>query len=188
MRARVRPMQLFRNLPNILTLARFCLVPLSVVFISDGSWTAAVLVFIGAGVTDALDGWFAKHFHLETELGAYLDPLADKALLVSIYVALTLAHAMPAPLTILVVSRDIMIVAAVLIAQALDKRMKIKPLFVSKLNTTAQIVLAGMALGARAFDFPLGPWLPGTMILVAVLTLLSGAAYLLQWFRHMAEG
>ena len=181
------PMDLFRNLPNILSLARLCLVPLSVVFISEPSWIAAFIVFVIAGVTDALDGWLAKRYNLETELGAYLDPLADKALLVSIYIALTLNKEMPGALTILVVSRDIMIVSAVLIAFALEKRMQIRPLFVSKLNTTAQIALAGLVLGAKAFELNLGTLLPIAYVVVAFLTLASMAAYLLQWLRHMAH-
>ena len=178
-------MDIFRQLPNILTLARLCLVPLSVVFITAPDWQAAFLVFVIAGLTDALDGWIAKHYHLETELGAYLDPLADKALLVSIYIALTMAHEMPAALTILVVSRDIMIVSAVLISIALDNRMPIKPLFISKVNTTAQIGLAALVLAAKAFELPIAMWMPAALVLVAVLTFWSAGAYLLQWFRHM---
>ena len=178
-------MNIVRQVPNILTLARLCLVPLSVVFITALDWQAAFLVFVIAGLTDALDGWIAKQYHLETELGAYLDPLADKALLVSIYIALAMSHEMPVALTIVVVSRDIMIVSAVLISLALDNRMPIKPLFISKVNTTAQIGLAALVLAAKAFDLQIGAWVPGVLVLVAVLTLWSAGAYLLQWFRHM---
>lgn len=180
-------MDVFRNLPNIITLARLCLVPLSAVLINDQRWSGAFVVFVCAGLSDALDGWLAKRFKLETELGAYLDPLADKALLITIYVALALAHQMPAAIAILVVSRDIMIISAVLIAFALAKPMKIRPLFVSKLNTTAQITFAGLVLAAKAFGLDLGLWFYLALLAVAVLTLLSTGAYLMQWFRHMAE-
>lgn len=180
-------MDVFRNLPNIVTLARLGLVPLSVVLINDQQWLWAFVVFVVAGLSDALDGWLAKRFHLESELGAYLDPLADKALLITIYVALALAREMPAAIAILVVSRDIMIISAVLIAFALGKPMKIRPLFVSKLNTTAQIGFAGLVLASKAFELVLGSWFLLALLVVAGLTLLSTAAYLMQWFRHMAE-
>ena len=180
-------MELFRHLPNMITLARLCLVPLSIMLIASQTWTLAFVVFISAGLSDALDGWLAKRFKLETELGAYLDPLADKALLVSIYVTLALGHQVPAALAVLVVSRDIMIVSAVLISFALDKRVQIKPLFVSKLNTVAQIAFAGLVLASKAFALDLGSGFYLALAAVAALTLASAAAYLMQWFRHMSK-
>ena len=180
-------MELFRHLPNIITLGRLCLVPLSIVLIASQEWTLAFVVFVCAGLSDALDGWLAKRFKLETELGAYLDPLADKALLVSIYVTLALGHQLPVALAVLVVSRDVMIISAVLISFALGKPVKIKPLFISKLNTTAQIAFAGLILATKAFDLALGTGFNLSLAVVAALTLASAGAYLMQWFRHMAE-
>ena len=81
-------MTVYNSLPNLITLARLGLVPIIIAMISAGRWKEACLIFIVAGVSDAVDGWMAKTFNLRTELGAYLDPVADKALLVSIYVAL----------------------------------------------------------------------------------------------------
>ena len=94
-------MTAYTSLPNLITLVRLCLVPVVIAMISAGRWTEACLIFIAAGVSDAIDGWLAKTFNLQTELGAYLDPLADKALLVSIYVALAVFGAVPSWLTIL---------------------------------------------------------------------------------------
>ena len=108
----------------------------------------AFIVFVIAGVSDAIDGFLAKRFDMATELGAYLDPLADKALLVSIYVTLAMLGKMPAWLTIVVVSRDIMIVGAIVLSWVLGKPVTIRPLRVSKLNTAAQIVLAALVLGS----------------------------------------
>ena len=119
--------------------------------------------------------------------GAYLDPVADKALLVSVYVALALVNVVPATLAILVVSRDIMIVGAVMIAWVLDNPLEIRPLLVSKLNTTAQIALAAAVLGAKAFDLPLGLWFEVSLAVVAALTLASAAAYLRQWLNHVTD-
>src|SRR5439155_24957766 len=97
--------------------------------------------------------FLANHFGMATQLGAYLDPLADKAMLVSIYVALGIAEAVPGWLVILVVSRDIMIVSAVILSWLVDKPMPLKPLLVAKLTTVAQIALACVILAARGFEF-----------------------------------
>ena len=104
-------------------------------------WIAFVL-FLAAGLSDAVDGYLAKRFHMTTELGAYLDPLADKTLIVSIYITLGINGLIPGWLVILVVSRDIMIVGAVMLSWLVGTPVKVKPLLVSKLNTAAQIVFA----------------------------------------------
>src|SRR6187397_2933016 len=108
----------------------------------------AFLLLLAAGLSDAVDGFLAKRFNMATELGAYLDPLADKAMIVSIYVMLALVGAIPLWLVILVVSRDIMIVSAVILSWLVDRPVKLKPLAVSKLNTVAQILLALVVLAA----------------------------------------
>jgi cardiolipin synthase len=122
---------------------------------------------------------------MTTEIGAYLDPLADKALLVSIYVALGITGNVPRWLVILVVSRDLMIIGAVILSWLVSKPINIRPLAVSKLNTAAQIVFAGLVLGSLGLDFNPGWAMPATMALVAILTLLSVGAYLREWVRHM---
>ncbi|MBV1701636.1 MAG: CDP-alcohol phosphatidyltransferase family protein [Hyphomicrobiales bacterium] len=179
-------MDFFKNLPNFITLARLCLVPVSVVLITSSQWGSAFLVFVVAGLSDALDGWLAKTFHLTTELGAYLDPIADKALLVTIFITLTIMHVVPVPLTVLVVSRDFMIVGAVLMGQIMGKGLEIRPLFISKLNTTAQLAFVGLILLLRALGRATdGVDIEIAMIVVALLTLMSAGAYLRQWLRHM---
>ena len=139
------------SIPNLITLARILLVPVVVWAITSGEMRIAFLLFLAAGVSDAVDGFLAKRFGMATALGAYLDPLADKAMIVSIYVALGIAEAIPRWLVILVVSRDIMIVGAVMLSWLVDRPVTLKPLLVSKLNTVAQIVLALVVLGALAF-------------------------------------
>ena len=99
--------------------------------------------------------------------------------------SLAVIGVLPATIAILVVSRDVMIVGAVMISWVLDKPVAIRPLLVSKLNTLAQIALAAAVLAAKAFDFPLGLWFTISLYLVAALTLASAAAYLNQWIRHM---
>jgi cardiolipin synthase len=173
------------SIPNLITLARILLVPVVVWAITSGEMRIAFLLFLAAGVSDAVDGFLAKRFGMATALGAYLDPLADKAMIVSIYVALGIAEAIPRWLVILVVSRDIMIVGAVMLSWLVDRPVTLKPLLVSKLNTVAQIVLALVVLGTLAFG--LDARLPIVMLnaAVAALTLLSIAFYVAEWVRHM---
>lgn len=174
------------TIPNLITIARLIMVPIVVVMIGQGLWTGAFLVFVVAGISDAADGIIARRYHLRSELGAYLDPLADKALLVSIYVTLSVVGVLPGWLAVIVVSRDVMIVSAILVSRLMDKPVEIKPLFVSKLNTAAQIAYAALVLGMMAaYDAPSRP-LSWGMFVVAALTVLSAAAYLARWLRHMA--
>jgi cardiolipin synthase (CMP-forming) len=175
------------NIANILTVLRFCLVPIVIVSIINKEWMIALVVFVVAGVTDAMDGFIARHFDMRTELGAYLDPLADKALLVSIYVTLASAGIVPVWIAVLVVSRDIMIVGAVIVSWIMDNPVEINPLRLSKANTLAQITFAAMILSLLAFslDWPIVS--QAGLGVVAVLTLASMAAYLATWFRHMAD-
>jgi cardiolipin synthase (CMP-forming) len=177
---------LVRSLPNLITLGRLVLVPAVVAMIATRAWTGAFACFVVAGVSDAIDGWLAKRFDLRSELGAYLDPLADKALLASIYVSLAAVGILPVSLAFLVVFRDVMIIGAVVVSWLLDRPMQIQPLFVSKANTAGQIGFAGLALARQAFSLHLGAWWSVFVALVAALTMASAAAYLTQWFRHMS--
>jgi len=145
----------------------------------------AFSIFLLAGLSDAVDGFLAKRFNMTSELGAYLDPLADKALIVSIYVTLGITGALPRWLVILVVSRDIMILGAVMLSWLMGNPVTVKPLLVSKLNTGAQIVLACLVLSALAFRLDIEGLLVAAMALVAALTLLSVGFYLAEWVRHM---
>jgi cardiolipin synthase len=174
------------SIPNIITLGRILLVPVIVWAIASGEMEIAFAVFVVAGISDAVDGFLAKRFNMASELGALLDPLADKALLVSIYVSLGIWGAIPRWLVILVVSRDIMIVGAVIISWLFGKPIPMKPLMVSKLNTVAQVGFAAVVLGALGFGFQPAPYDQFLMVLVTVLTLVSVSFYLVEWTRHMS--
>jgi cardiolipin synthase (CMP-forming) len=173
------------SIPNLITLARILLVPVLVWAIASGQPKLAFLLFLAAAVSDAADGFLAKRFGMKTELGAYLDPLADKVLIVSIYVTLGITGVIPLWIVILVVSRDIMIVGAIMLAWLIDRPMAIKPHAVSRLNTTAQILFACLVLAAQSFGIDAEPVLTLVMVLVAALTLLSVAFYVAEWVRHM---
>lgn len=175
------------NIANLLTVLRFCLVPIVIVSIVNKQWTLAFVLFVMAGITDALDGFVARHFDMRTELGAYLDPLADKALLVSIYITLAVGNIIPSWIAVLVVSRDVMIVGAVMVSWVMDNPVEINPLKLSKANTAAQISFAAMMLSALAFSLSIDPFVTVGIVIVTALTLASMAAYLAAWFRHMAD-
>ena len=174
------------SIPNIITLARILLVPIIVWAIASSQMEIAFAVFVVAGVSDAVDGFLAKRFNMTTELGALLDPLADKALLVSIYIALGIWGAIPRWIVILVVSRDIMIVAAVIVSWLFDKPVQMKPSMVSKLNTVAQVGFAAVVLASLSFGFQPMPYDLILMGFVTVFTLVSVSLYLVEWVRHMS--
>lgn len=174
------------NLANLLSLARLLSVPVIIWLILVESWHYALGLFILAGITDALDGWIAKRFKMRTELGAYLDPIADKAMLMSIYVVLAYQSHLPLWLTILVVSRDLLIIGGVMLSFAMGIALPIKPLWVSKANTLAQILLAIYVLAllslSSIYEFP-SSFLATLIIVVAVTTILSGAQYVIEWAK-----
>ena len=173
------------TIPNIITILRLLAVPLLIVVIGQGRWTLAFSIFLLAGISDAVDGFIARRYDMRTEFGAYIDPLADKALLVSIYVTLAITGILPVWLAVLVVSRDAMIVAGLLVARLMDRPMLIRPLVVSKANTAAQIAFAASMLGLLATGYGHTPLIDWGMVAVAALTVASAAGYLIRWLRHM---
>jgi cardiolipin synthase (CMP-forming) len=173
------------SLPNLITIARILLVPLTVWLIIRHAYGLAFLAFLAAGISDGVDGYIARRFQLQSKLGAYLDPIADKALLVSIYISLAILGVLPVWLAILVVTRDVLIVGAVLLAWVLEKPVEVNPLWISKVNTVAQIAFAGAVLLALATNWPLNIMLKVGIGAVAVLTALSGALYMRNWVKHM---
>ncbi len=175
------------NLPNAITLARLFCVPLVVWLILVDRMAAAFWVSLAAALSDAVDGIIAKRWRMITRLGGYLDPLADKALLVCIYVALAHQGYLPVWLVIMVVFRDALIIGGALLFMTLTQTLDMKPLMVSKLNTVAQLVLAVVVLAATAFGIDDSAVRPVLIFCVAATTLASGAAYVVGWTRLAAE-
>ncbi|MCX7684603.1 MAG: CDP-alcohol phosphatidyltransferase family protein [Acetobacteraceae bacterium] len=165
------------SLPNLITLLRLCAVPAAVWLIIKGRLDLAFFVFVGAGVSDALDGWIARRWHLRSALGALLDPVADKALLVSVYVTLALIGVLPDWLAILVVFRDAVIMGGVVVFFLLGQPRPIEPILISKANTALQIGLAALALLLAGFGLEAAGLLEALVWAVAATTLASGAAY-----------
>jgi cardiolipin synthase len=175
------------NIPNTLTLGRIVLVPVVIWLIVTGQMLGALLVFLLAGATDAADGFLAKRYGWRTELGAYLDPIADKALLGSIYVTLGLAGHLPAWLVIAVVSRDILIVGAVVLSWMLSRPLTMQPLLISKVNTLFQIMLAGLVLAELGLGLGLHHLIRALILVTGLFTIVSAAAYFWSWLKHMAS-
>ncbi len=176
------------TLPNLITIFRLLLVPTIVYLLVAEALLLAFLAFVIAGVSDGIDGLIAKHFGQATRIGAYLDPLADKALLVSIFVTLGYLHELPLWFVVLVVSRDIFIVAAVVLSWMVTHPVTMAPVTISKINTGAQITLAAIVLADLAFGLQWLELREVGVFLVAALTLISAATYLVHWVRHMNMG
>ena len=173
------------NLPNLITFARLCAVPVAVWLVLRGEFLGAFWLFAAAGASDALDGWLARR-RGPTSLGAAMDPAADKALLVSMYVTLAAMRVLPDWLAILVVVRDVVIVGGVLVLMLSGHKIAFRPLLLSRANTGLQIVLVGVALFLMGMGWRL-PWLMwGLIWLVAATTLASGAAYVWKASRSVA--
>lgn len=174
------------TIPNLITILRLVLVPAVVLAMLQARWDWAFAGFLIAGISDGVDGFIARRFNQQSELGAYLDPMADKLLLVSVFVVMGFIGQLPLWLVVTMVSRDALIVCAVLLSSIMAHPVEMKPLFVSKANTAIQIVLAAVVLGELALAVDLDPLRPALILLSGVLTVASAAAYLVAWLRHMS--
>jgi cardiolipin synthase len=169
-------------LPNLISLARLLAVPLAIWLILQDRYGFAFWVFAAAGASDALDGFIAKQFGLRTVLGGFLDPLADKALLMSVYVTLGYRGQVETWLVILIVSRDVLIIGGAILYQTVTQALTMQPLLISKINTAAQIALAVLLLAklglGMAHDYGI---IDAMVAIVAATTVLSGGAYVAIW-------
>ncbi len=177
------------NVPNLISLLRLAAVPLVVWLIANDRLNAAMWLFAAAGISDAIDGYLARIWRQRTRIGAYLDPLADKMLLVCVFVTLGQVGKLDSWLVILVVSRDVMIVGGIILLFLLEHRIEVQPSFISKANTAAQIAFAALVLARYGLDLSSAAWLAvveWSKYAVAATTLLSGAHYVVIGIRHLA--
>jgi len=175
-------------IPNILTLWRVAATPILIVLLKDETYHLALAVFILAGVSDALDGYLAKRFGYETRFGAILDPVADKVLLVSCFVMLTLLDLLPFWLMVLVAFRDVLIVGGYLILSTLNGSVTMQPSVVSKINTAMQILLVAFVLAQQSGLSHLASAVSSLVVVVAVTTVWSGAQYVWVWGIRKESG
>lgn len=172
------------NLPNAISLGRLLAVPVTIWLMLGERWSWAFWLFVAAGVSDAIDGWLARKLDARTTLGHYLDPMADKALLVAVFVILGIGGQAPSWLVLLIVTRDMLIVGGALLLYVVGQPMSMDPLPISKLNTVAQIALAAAILVQLAYGILPGLLITGLIAAVVVTTLLSGAGYILALARR----
>ncbi len=178
------------TIPNLLSLLRMGLVPLFIIAVLDGELRKAFLVFLVAGITDALDGFIARFANQQSLLGAYLDPIADKMLLTSAYVTLaipSLNHGAPIPIwiTVLVIARDVLILVMALVFYLAAGVRKFPPSILSKITTAVQVIAVVLVLTSAFWPGlePVATWL---LFLVALLTVASGLAYVVRAPRLLA--
>jgi cardiolipin synthase len=169
------------QLPNIITLFRIALVPAFIVLLNEREYGLALLLFAVAGLSDGLDGFIAKRYHCETRLGGILDPAADKILLVSAYVMLTVMDHVPFWLMVAVAFRDLLIVGGYLVYTSMYGPVQMRPSRLSKVNTFMQILLivAILVQQAAGFDYPRTTETLAWLVLGT--TVLSGGHYLWLW-------
>jgi len=167
------------NIPNLLTLLRIIMVPVIVILLIQGSFLKALIVFIAAGLTDALDGFLARVLHQQTVLGSYLDPIADKALLASSFVTLSILHIIPGWLTVIVISRDFIILLGISVLSIMSISVEIRPTFISKVTTGLQLITILLALSFRCLPWAIdGIWSLAFYWVTAFFTIVSGLNYM----------
>jgi cardiolipin synthase (CMP-forming) len=176
------------TLPNLLTVFRMVLVPIFVTLLFYQRFVLALVVFIVAGVTDGLDGLLARRFDQRSQLGTVLDPIADKLMLVTAFIVLSMRSVFPHPVpshlpipfwvTVAVISRDVFIVVGAAAINIMTGFRGFRPSWLGKLNTTVQIVAVGIIMLAASAPYGTGYYLPTLYVLVFTLTILSGAHYI----------
>ncbi len=179
------------TVPNLLSLLRMGLVPFFIISVIDGQPRRALAVFVAAGVTDALDGAIARIYHQQSLLGSYLDPIADKLLLMSAYVALSIPSLnrgtlIPVWVTVLVIARDVLLVAVALVLYLAVGVKKFPPSALSKVTTVVQVTAVVLVL-VSPLAASLEPVALGAMYLVGALTLASGLDYVVHVNRLLGE-
>jgi cardiolipin synthase len=176
------------NIPNSLTLLRIILVPAIVILLMQGSFKVAILVFLISGLTDVLDGYLARVLHQQTVLGSYLDPIADKALMISCYVTLAVKKILPGWLSVVVISRDCIILIGVAVLTIMSVSHKIQPAPIGKLTTAVQILTVFVFLVSRAVPGAIAEsFMEGLVWVTAFFTVVSGFYYIMIGVQHINQ-
>lgn len=178
------------TVPNFITLIRLAMVPFFLLAISERDYALALVIFVLAGITDAADGLVARFLHMESRFGAYLDPMADKLLLVTAYVSLTIPHGqevvIPLWLTLVALSRDVLIVVVALLLYLAEEVRQFTPSVLGKLTTAMHVVTVAVVLLANTVALP--GWAPAACFTVTfVLVIASGMHYIYREARHQHQ-
>jgi len=174
--------------PNQITLLRLIFVPLIVICVVDSEWRWALALFVAAGLSDGLDGLLARKLHQQSLLGQYLDPIADKLLLSSLFLVLSFLNKIPWRYTVLVLSRDICIVLTVAVLFAVGSYRDFRPSIFGKLNTAAQVGALFFILLFQVSQHRWTYWTTrGLLWLTFALTLTSGIHYVFLTGARMRQ-
>ena len=179
---------MIRHLPNLLSALRLLAAPLAAWLILDNHDTMALVVFGAAGLSDGLDGFIARHRHVTSDFGAWLDPAADKLLMLLCFIALFVVGAAPLWLVVLVVARDASVAGGWLLVKALGLPVTVRPLFLGKASTMMQILYILTVLLLLAFDLDVPRLALGAAWVCGVFALLSAAAYAGLFLRGLFAG
>lgn len=174
------------TIPNVLTVSRMVLAPLVALYIVRQEFVRALWGLLAAGATDGLDGFIAKWFDQSSPLGALLDPLADKLLMLATVLALTSIGLLPLWVAVPILLRDAVICCGALAYYRRAGSIEMQPTILSKANTCAQIGLLLMVVALHAFVLPLDNFLFPAFLLVLVTTISSGVQYVVVWGRKAA--
>ena len=169
------------DIPNLITIGRILLVAPTAWALLQHEYPLALVLFVVAGISDGIDGFLAKQFDWTSRLGAILDPLADKALLVACYASLSWTGLLPAWLFVLVILRDIVIVSGAIIYHFRIARLDAAPTWISKVNTVLQIALVLLVIVQQASGRGQPEWITPLIYAVSVTTLWSGIDYVITW-------
>ncbi|MDO9533025.1 MAG: CDP-diacylglycerol--glycerol-3-phosphate 3-phosphatidyltransferase [Deltaproteobacteria bacterium] len=171
------------TIPNLITLFRIILTPLFIIFLIQGNYRKALVVFILAGVSDMADGLIARAWQQKSRLGSYLDPLADKLLMAASFVTLSIYHQIPSWLTVVVLSRDVVLAVGVVIFRLADIPLVVRPSLAGKWTTTFQLTTVGFVLLSKIWAFP--PLvLPVFFWVTGALTVISGMQYFYRGIKQ----
>lgn len=174
------------TVPNVITSIRIILTPIFVIYLIHDEFLYALIIFVMCGVSDGVDGLVARLFNQKSRVGTYLDPLADKIILVSAFIVLSIRDFLPSWLTVTVIARDVMILLGVFVLFLNRLEFNIRPSLVSKITTCTQFVVVIGVLSEEYFLF-LGRYNPYLYYFTALFTISSGLHYMHYWFKMMAE-
>lgn len=184
------------TIPNLLTFVRMALIPVFASMLFYGYYERALLIFFLAGVSDGVDGFVARRFNQQSSLGTILDPIADKLLMTTAFIILTLPHILPADnrhfpipfwVSAAVIGRDVLIVTVALAIFIMTNFRGFKPSFLGKISTVVQISAVGIVLFAAIVPDFSGYYLPTIYFVVTLLAFLSGIHYIFYVAQLMKE-
>ncbi len=185
------------TVPNMLTVFRMVLIPVFVTLLFYQRFVLALAVFVIAGLTDGLDGLLARRFDQESQLGTILDPIADKLMLVTAFIVLSMRSVFPQPLpshlpvpfwvTVTVISRDVFIIVGAAAINIMTGFRGFRPSWLGKLNTNVQIISIIAIMFAASVPYYTGLYLPTVYVAVFTLALLSGLHYIFFASKLMNE-